>query len=102
MSLVKLLVEQEELWERENMKDFSGHEHIDLIVSNLDEGYNVGDIIASIKGNNFGDQNITYRLYYSNAKESGFKTIGYASYFEGSHLSPSEMVTEVISLLNNF
>lgn len=69
--------------------------HIDLKVKDT-KAYSIGDIIASVSGNNFGDQIIEFRKYsqladYKGHKSQGFLTVYTITNYEGEHWSENDM-----------
>ena len=66
--------------------------NIDLKIQTPDT-ITYGDIIASISGNNFGDQKIEFRRYAKlDDNLSGFRTIYTITNYEGEHWSKSDMM----------
>ena len=71
------------------MKDWSKMRHVDIYMEN--DSYDVGDVIASIEGNSFGDKIIHYRIY---TEDEGFKLISSTMYHEGNHPTLAEIMKE--------
>lgn len=79
--------------------------HVDVKIRKSKNGYRLGDVIATITGNNFGDQIITFRVYsniplskavsiegVSCTECTGFKDIWSETFFEGEHLTEEKII----------
>lgn len=66
--------------------------HVDVKIKD-ENNFNLGDIIATITGNNFGDQIVEYREYSDLGDNTmGLKTLDVVMNHEGSHWSTSEII----------